>query len=141
MRRPWHLWLVGIVSLIWNGLQAADYTMAKLQLPAYTAQMSTDQLAFFQGFPLWASATWAIAVWAALLGSILLLAREGAAAIVFAIALIAMLATGAYTLVLAQPNMLAMAGTGPALLSGLIILVGIGFWIYARAMRQRGILE
>ena len=141
MRRPWHLWLMGIVGLIWNGIQAADYTMAKLELPVYTAQMSPEQLAFFQGFPLWTSATWAIAVWGALLGSFLLLAREGAAALVFAVSLLAMLATGVHTLILAQPTMLDMAGTGPAMLSGLIILVGIGFWIYARAMRQRGVLE
>ena len=141
MRRPWHLWLVGIASFLWNGIQAADYTMAKLQLPAYVAQMQPEQLAFFEGFPLWASATWAIAVWGALLGSILLLTREGSAAIVFAVAFIAMIATGVYTTLLAEPSMIDMAGLGPALLSGLIVLVGLGLWIYARAMRQRGVLN
>lgn len=141
MKTPWHLWVIGILSLIWNGIQAADYVMAKLRPAFYVDQMSPEQLAFFDGFPLWASATWAIAVWGALIGSILLLMREASAALVFALAFIAMIATGVHTLLLAEPSMADMAGTGPAILSGVIVLVGLGLWAYARAMRQRGVLD
>ena len=68
MKAPWHLWVIGIVSLLWNAMGAYDYYMTQSQNEAYMGQFSPEQLEFFDGFPAWVDATWAIAVWFALLG-------------------------------------------------------------------------
>ena len=32
---PWHVWVVGLIGLAWNGFGAYDYTMTQLQGDAY----------------------------------------------------------------------------------------------------------
>ena len=79
---PTHLWIVGLVSLLWNAYGGYDYTMTQLREPGYFAMMSeqmhvpvAELQAFFDSFPAWASALWAIGVWGSVAGSILLLMR------------------------------------------------------------------
>ena len=35
---PWHFWVVAVVSLLWNGFGACDYTMAHLQPDTYMTE-------------------------------------------------------------------------------------------------------
>jgi hypothetical protein len=69
---PKHLWVVGVIAILWNSMGAFDYLMTKTQNEGYLAQFTPEQLEFFLGFPIWVSAGWGLAVWGAVLGSILL---------------------------------------------------------------------
>ena len=44
---PRHLWIVGIVALLWNLLGAMDYVMTETKNEAYMDQVTPEQLEFF----------------------------------------------------------------------------------------------
>ncbi len=143
---PWHLWAVGIVSLLWNAFGGFDYTMTQLRDPGYLGQfanqmgMSTAEvMAFFDSFPVWASALWAIGVWGSLLGSILLLARSRHAATAFLVSLIAAALSFLYQFTLDLPPGM---DTPLNKLMPLVIIVAIILqWWYARRQAAAGVLR
>jgi hypothetical protein len=137
---PKHLWIIGIVSLLWNGMGAFDYLMTQTRNAAYMGQFTPEQLEYYYGFPAWAVSAWAIAVWGAVLGSILLLARRRLAVPVFAVSLVAMVVTTIYNFALSD-GLAIMDGVGPLIFSIMIFLVAVGLLVYARAMAGRGVLR
>src|SRR3546814_14306055 len=66
----------------------SDYMMTKLGNADYLSAFTPEQIAYFQGFPLWANIGWAFGVWGSVLGSILLLARSRHAVTAFAVSLL-----------------------------------------------------
>ena len=90
---PRHLWIVGIVALLWNLLGAMDYVMTEMRYEAYMSQFTPEQLEFFYGFPAWLVALWAIAVWGGVLGAVLLLMRKKLAVPVLLVSFLCMVAT------------------------------------------------
>ena len=95
IRIHWSFWLIGVVSLIWNGLGCVNFVV----------QMNTEALAEFPealqaiviGRPVWATAGFAVAVSAGALGSVLLLLRNPAAFYVFIASLLGALLTMLHT--------------------------------------------
>jgi hypothetical protein len=83
-----HLWIVGILALLWNCFGCYDYTMTNLKNQAYMAQFSSDQIAYMDRLPSWLTGFWAIGVWGGLAGAILLLIRNRYAVWAFALSLI-----------------------------------------------------
>ena len=75
MRAPRHLWIIGILMLLWNGMDAMDYVMTVSRNAGYLAQFTPERLAFLEAFPAWAKGSWALAVWLYVAGSVLLLWR------------------------------------------------------------------
>lgn len=141
MLAPWHLWVVGIVTLIWNGFGAFDYVATQYQLDFYMAQFSDAERAWFGTFPTWVEATWAIAIWGSVAGSLFLLSRSKWAGVAFAIALVCMALTAIHNFSLADQTMDDVVGPAAAWFSLAILAVGLVEWIYAREMRKRGYLE
>ena len=138
-KAPWHLWVVGIVALLWSAGGAFDYVMTQTRNEEYLAAFTEEQLAFFFGLPAWTVAAWAVAVWGGVLGALLLLARRGAAVWVFLASLVGMVITTVRNYVLAD----GMEVLGDAFSLGftaVIFLLALAFLLYARAMRGRGIL-
>ena len=74
-RAPWHLWVVGVVTFLWNCGGAFDYVMSVTRNADYMAQMTPEQAAFMAAVPVWSTAAFAISVWTSLAGSALLLLR------------------------------------------------------------------
>ncbi len=140
MRAPWHLWLIGVVSLVWNGFSAADYVMTQIQLESYMSQFTDAQRAYFTSFPSWVQGSWALAVWLSVSGSILLLLRSRYAGACFGLALLFMGATSVHNFILAEISMIQIAGSGALWFSLSIVIVAMLLWFYARTMRQRGVL-
>ena len=92
-RTPAHVWIVGILSLLWNGFGCYDYLMTRTKGAAYIdSMMHTDQgsaiLAYINAFPIWVSAAWGFGVWGGIAGSILLLMRSRHAVTAFAVSMI-----------------------------------------------------
>jgi len=138
-RVPVHLWVVGVLSLLWNSVGAFDYLATQLQLKFYMSQFSAAQLEYFYNIPAWAVAAWAIAVWLSVLGSLALLLRRRRALDLFLIALLAMVASSVNSFVLSDG--LEVMGGGGAIFSTVIFVIGVLLVIYSRAMIRRGVLR
>ena len=97
-RTPWHLWLVGVVAVLWNGFGCYDYTMTQTQGDAYlqSMKMTQAQIDYFHAMPAWTHGAWAIGVWGGVLGGILLLLRRKWATPVFVLSFLGWLAGAIY---------------------------------------------
>jgi len=137
---PKHLWIIGVLALLWNAMGAVDYLMTQTRNEAYMSRFTSEQLAYFYGFPAWVDGAWAIAVWGAVLGSVLLLLRRSLAVPVFAVSLAAMVITTVYNYGLSD-GLQVMGGAGPLAFSVVIFLVGVALLVYSRAMARRGVLR
>ncbi|MGW8282681.1 MAG: hypothetical protein ACWGON_05230 [Gemmatimonadota bacterium] len=135
---PKHLWIVGVLGLLWNCMGAYDYLATEMQNEAYMSRFSPEQLEYFYGFPTWMVAFWALAVWGGVLGTILLLLRKRHAVGVLLVSLVSMIITSIYNFVLSDG--MAIMGAGAVAFTGLIFVVALGLWLYARAMAGRGVL-
>ena len=138
---PAHLWLVGIVSLLWNAFGGYDYVMTHMGDLSYFEMMGMGQaeLDFFASLPAWAIALWAIGVWGSVLGSVLLLIRSRHAASAFLISLVGALASFLAQFTLEKP---ASLESGMAVIMPIVIMVLIAAqWLYARRMATRGVLR
>ena len=138
VQTPRHLWVIGIVTLLWNAMGAFDYLMTQTQNESYMGQLTPEQIEFFYGFPSWVVAFWAIAVWGGVLGSILLLLRRSLAVSVFMVSFASMFITAIQNYVFS--NALEVSGMFGLIFSVVIFLVALGLILYSRAMRERGVL-
>ncbi len=136
---PWHLWVIGVVALVWSAMGAMDYVMTQTRNEAYMSGFTPEQLSFFYSIPVWAVATWAIAVWGGVLGALLLLIRRRHAVWVFLVSLIAMVITTFQNYLLS--NGLEIMGDAFSLgFTAAIFLFALAFFLYARVMHKRKIL-
>jgi hypothetical protein len=144
--RPWHLWLIGILSLLWNSYGGYDYYMTQTGNADYLRPMTEpfgvkleDALAYFSSYPLWVEVLWALGVWMSLAGAVLMLLRSGWAYYAFIISLIGLVGTFGWSMANPQPgltdNPVAYAMTGVVCL---FIILQI---IYCRKMAARGVLR
>ena len=141
MKAPWHLWLVGVVALLFNAIGVFDFVMTMAQGAAYQASagMTPDQIAHYQQMPGWMTAVWAVGVFGAFLASILLLLRRKLAWPVFAVSLAAFLVSLFYTYVLTNGG--AVMGQQMAITSAVIAGLLVLFIGYSRSMALRGVLR
>lgn len=137
-RTPVHLWIVGVLALLWNGMGAFDYLATQLELDFYMSQFSEEQLTYFYGFPAWVVAGWAFAVWAGLAGAIGLLLRRSWAVWMFGVSLLGMVVTTVYEFVLTDGA--AVMGTAGMIFTGIIWVVAILLFVYARRQAANGVL-
>jgi hypothetical protein len=137
-KAPVHLWIVGVLAVLWNAMGAFDYAATQLKLEFYMAQFTQEQLDYFYSFPAWMDAAWAIAVWSSLLGSLALLLRKSWAVGLFGLAILGLAVSTVYNFVLS--NGLEMMGTGAAMFTAVIWVIAILLLFYARAMAKKGVL-
>jgi hypothetical protein len=140
-RTPRHLWVVGIVAVLFNAIGVFDFVMAMWQGAAYMAKagMTPDQIAHYQGMPTWMTLVWAIGVFGAFLASVLLLLRRRMALPVFAVSLTAFLVSLLYTYVLTDGG--AIMGQQMAVTSAIIAALLAFFIWYSRFMVGRRVLR
>lgn len=141
MKTPWHIWLIGAVSLLWNAGGAYDYIMAQYAPEAYLAAATPEQQAYYEGFPAWATVFWALGVWGAIAGSVLLLARSRFAALAFGVSLIGLMANTTRLFATAGAEAIDLLGKGSLAFTALLIVVALGLWLYARTMARMGVLR
>lgn len=141
VKTPWHLWVVGIVALLWNAIGALDFTATQMRFEFYMSQFTETQLNYFYGFPVWVNVSWAIAVWAAILGSLALLLRRAAAVWLFGLSILGMIVTAIYTMGISNGMEIMGATAGTWIFTLLIWAVAIFLFFYARAMKATGVLK
>jgi hypothetical protein len=137
-KTPVHLWIVGILAVLWNAVGAFDYSATQYRIESYMANFTPEQLEYFYGFPAWVDAAWALGVWGSLLGSLALLLRKSWAVWLFGISILGLAGTTVYNFLLSSGA--EMMGEGGAMFTGFIWLVVLFLFFYSRAMAKRGIL-
>ncbi len=138
-KAPWHLWVVGIVALLWSAMGALDYLMTQTENEAYMSNFTPEQLEFFYAFPTWAVAFWAIAVWGGVLGSILLLIRTRHAVGVYLASFISMVIVTFENFVIRDG--LAVIGDPFSLVfTAVIFVIALGLVLYSWTMLKRRII-
>jgi hypothetical protein len=139
-KTPWHLWVVGILSLLWNLGGAFDFFMTETKNAAYLKNMTPAQLEFCSSLSFWVVVLWGLATWCAPLGSLLLLLRRRVAMSVFFVSLVCMVLTTVHNYGFTNIRQV-MPGTGPLIFTGVIFIVALLLWIYARTLCRRGVLR
>lgn len=137
-RTPAHLWIVGVLSLLWNAMGAFDYSASQFEVESYMSQFTPEQRAYFDSFPAWAVAGWALGVWGALAGSLGLLLRKAWSFGAFAVSLAGLAISSIYNFLLTDGA--AVMGTGGVVFSLVIWLVAILLLLYARNQKRAGVL-
>jgi hypothetical protein len=141
VKAPWHIWLTGIIAVLFNAIGVFDFVMTMAQGAEYQASagMTPDQIAHYQTMPGWMTIVWAIGVFTAFLASILLLLRRKLALPVFVLSLAAFLVSLLYTYVLTNGG--ALMGRQMAITSAVIAGLLVFFSWYSRFMIVRGVLR
>lgn len=143
---PALFWIVGVVSLLWNGFGGYDYLMSKLKNIDYIASavggdraLAQQMLDMMDAMPIWAHFLWGLGVWSSVLGSILLLVRSRHAVPVFLVSLVAAALSFAYQATLTMPAGLdnPMMKVMPLVILGAIVLQ----WWWARKQAANGMLK
>ena len=49
-KTPWHLWIIGVVALLWSAIGAFDYVMTQTKNESYMGMFTSEQLEFFLRF-------------------------------------------------------------------------------------------
>lgn len=145
-RTPAHLWIVGILSLLWNCFGAYDYVMTRTHNMEYlrTAMPGVDPnvaLNWVESMPMYAQVGWGLGVWLALLGSALLLIRSRWAVWSFGISLVGAILSLGYQMLLAPPIPGAEESPMMKLIPAIVIVIAIALFLYARAMEKKGVLR
>lgn len=144
-KTPWHLWVVGVLALLWNAGGANDYIQTQSGNRDYIGPaadsygISTDAvIAYYESWPIWAHSLWAIAIWGSVLGSVLLLFRKRFAYHSFGLSFLSMSGIFAYRAI----NPLEGVEMGPVAIgmTAAIFIVAILLIIYARRMTAKGVL-
>jgi hypothetical protein len=137
-KTPVHLWIVGILALLWNAVGCFDNYATQTKLEFYMSQFTPQQLEYFYGFPGWVDGAWAVGVWGSLLGTIGLLMRRSRAVWLYGLAILGLAVTSVYNFALSDG--LAIMGREAAIFTGVIWLIALFLFFYARAMAKRRVL-
>jgi hypothetical protein len=139
-RVPAHLWIVGILALLWNGFGCYDYLMTNLKNETYLRQFSPEMIAYMNSLPAWTTAAWAVGVWGGLVGAILLLMRSRYAVWAFALSFLGAVVGLGYQMFMTQMPASMKQGMMGIMPWVIIAITAFLLW-YARSVEQKGLLR
>ncbi len=133
---PWHLWVVGVLMLLWNSVGGFSYTMTRLG-KLEDLGMGQAEIAYFESAPMWSNVFWALGVWGAIAGSVLILLRSRYAFHAVCVAIIGLIGSNIW-----QYGMSDMPESlySPAL-TIMIWVTTLFMLFYTSRMSQQGILR
>lgn len=142
VKTPWHLWLVGVLSLLWNGFGAFDFIQTTTRGEAYMRASGFDDamVAYYEAMPNWMYVPWILGVWGAVIGSVLLLLRRRWAVHAFGLSLLGALVSLVYGQWIDAPPLspeMAVMKYMPFF----ILLIAVVLFVYAFNMRRKGVLR
>jgi hypothetical protein len=138
-RAPVHLWIVGVLALLWNLVGVWDYLATQLGVEAYLENFPEEVMAFVEAMPAWATAMWAFGVWGAFVGTILLLLRRGCAVWAYAVSIAGLFFSTIYSYVLSNGSEL--MGTGGVVMNVAIWIIAVFLLAYSYTMKKKGFLR
>lgn len=135
-KTPWHLWLVGILSLLWNASGA--YVIMSAQSGS-VMDMDAREVAHYAAQEPWFVVTTDVALVAAALAAVALLMRSRWAVHLYWLSIGAIVVTSVYDI--AQGTALLLQDQGWLILDFVTTSLAILQLAYAIAMRRRGVLR
>jgi hypothetical protein len=143
VKTPWHLWVVGGVSLLWNGFGGYDFIMTTTQGETYMRASGFDQpmIDYFVAMPMWMYGPWILGVWGAVAGSILLLLRNRLAVWAFGLSLIGAVISLIYGQFINPPPPLAPEMAMMSYMPWVIAAIAAFLAWYAWTMSKKGVLR
>lgn len=135
-RAPWHHWPIAILTLLFYGIGALDYTFTQFRLGFYLSNFTDEQVTFIRMLPAWLEYVWAFAVWGGLLGAWLLWRRNRLSVLLLFAASVAIGLMTVWLCLFLNPSLIAVSG-----LLGLYVMAGstaisLLLYIYARWERS-----
>lgn len=140
VRAPVHLWIVGVLALLWNGFGVFDFLATVFRWEPYMSQFPQDQLDYFYSFPGWMYVLWACGTIGGTLGAVGLLLRQRWAVWMFGLSLVAAASNMVLSFFMGDPPE-SLAGPASIIFPILIIGIAIALFVYARKMAARGVLR
>ena len=145
VRTPVHLWIVGILALLWDCFGAYDYTMTRMRNTDYLASAMPGvdpnaALAWIDGMPIYAQIGWGAGVWLGLLGAVLLLIRSRWAVWSLGLSFVGAVLSLSWQIAFAPPL---EGATGPfyTLMPYAIIAIAAFLFWYAWNAEKKGVLR
>ena len=135
-KAPWHLWVVGILSLLWNASGA--WVIVSAQSGA-ALDMDAAEIAYYAAQAPWFVAVVDVVLISAVLAAIALLLRSRRAVHLYALSIVGIAVTGAYDI--AQGTALLLQDQGWLVLELVTAGLALAQLAYAIAMRSRGVLR
>jgi len=132
---PWHLWVVAILTLLWNGAGAVTILMAQM---GRRLDMDANEIAYYASQPRWFVLTTSLATLLPVAAAVALLLRRRSAVWLFALALAALAFNNVYDV--AAGTSLTLADQGWRNLTIALVLIALLQFAYARTMKKRGVL-
>ncbi len=121
---PWHIWLIGVLALLWNCMGAFDYVMT---------------ITRFYSFPLWVDVSWGLYLLAGIFGAVALLFRKRWAISMFALSLVAMVITSLY--IFATNGLSVSGGVGALIFTAMTFIIAVALLLYALRLARKGVLR
>lgn len=146
-KTPIHLWIVGVLALLWNGFGCTDYLMTRMRNLDYFRSMAPDadpeaMLAWVDAFPIYAQLGWGLGVWMGLIGSVLLLLRHRWAVPALGLSFLGAVLGLGYQIFLAPPPPPPMDASAMAtIMPWGIIAIAAALFYYAHVQRKKGLLR
>lgn len=135
-KAPWHLWVVGGLTLLWNAVGIFSYMMTRLD-KLEALGMTAEDIAFYDSFPAWSNALWAMGVWGAFFGSVLLLMRSRWAVVSLLVSVVGLVGTTYFQRFMIEiPEKFDSIG-----LSAAIWVITLFMLWYAYRMKEAGVLR
>jgi hypothetical protein len=135
-RTPWHLWVVGGLSLLWN--VAGAWTIMSAQSGA-PMDMDASEIAYYAEQPTWLAAITDVALIAAVLAAVLLLLRSRWSVPLYGLSIAAIVVASVADV--ARGTALLLQDQGWLILDVVTTGLAIVQLAYALAMRHRGVLR
>jgi hypothetical protein len=133
-KAPWHLWVIGVLSLLWYASGA--YVLLQAQYGSYP--MPADEMAYYAARPVWLELLTDLSLATTIGGSIALLLRSRYACELFTVAAVVIISTNLLELV--QGTSRVYANSAAAVVTCVIVIWVVLNVVYSHAMRRRGVL-
>ena len=135
-KAPWHLWVVGALSLLWNASGAWVIMSAQSGAPM---DMDANEIAYYAAQAPWFVAVTDVALIAPIFGAVALLLRSRWAVPLYGLSVAAIAVTSVYDI--AQRTALLLRDQGWLVLSCVTAGLALGQLVYAAALRRSGVLR
>lgn len=143
-RAPIHLWIVGLLSLLWNTMGCTDYYMIRTRNFEWISQTPNIEpqamLAWVDGLPIWAQIGWGLGVWMGLAGSILLLLRRSLAVPAYALSVVGAVA-GLLNPLVGSPPPKSLTQGFMGYMPIVIFVIAAALLYYSHRQKQAGVLR
>ncbi len=136
VKTPWHLWVAGVLGVLWNLIGVVDFSATVTKFEPYMSNFPQEALDYYYSMPVWSFVVWGIAVWAALIGCVLILMRKSMAVAFLGASLGAALISFGHGMINPAPE-----GLGNPIMMIAILGLAVGFLVYALWLSRRNVLS